>query len=114
MTLRFRISKSVSTALYIETIKRRARQSSVTDVRFDVDDRRAGHDVRVACSTAMAIFFIEEVRRLVAKATSQRNYSLVNDCERAIASTIRAIDEGDQGPPVAVHPAAFTSIAESP
>lgn len=113
MTLRFKIQKSVGAAVYIETIKRRARQSSVTDVRFDVDDRRGGPELRILCSTAMAIFFIEEVRRLVTKATSQRNYTLVSDCERAIASTIKAIDEGDRGPSVAIHPAAFTSTVEA-
>jgi hypothetical protein len=107
MTVRFRIPKAVAAALYLDAIKRRARGRSVTDVRFDYEQRTSSHgEIRITCSTAMAIFLIEELRDLTERARIQRNHALVAECARAAAATIKAIDDGDQQTVVAIHPAA--------
>jgi hypothetical protein len=103
-TVRFRIAPSVAIALHLETIKRRARGALVTDVRFDFESKQSTRgEPRVTCSMAMAIFFIEELGALSAKAKARRDNSLVNDAARAVAATIKAIDDAERVAPVVVH-----------
>jgi hypothetical protein len=113
-TVRFKITRAVAESLHLSTIKRRARQASVTDVRLDADSRGCARDeIRITCSTAMAIYLVEEFRRVDAHAKARRLPLLSTDCTRAIAATIKAIDEGDRGPAIAFHPPIFGSGSES-
>src|SRR5947199_10651890 len=104
-TVRFRIPHAVASALSLDTIKRRARQSGVTDVRFDYDGKSSSsRGDRIVCSTAMAIFFVESVGTLTAKAKAQRDRTMIADCAAAVAAAFKAIDDGDQAPMYAIQP----------
>jgi hypothetical protein len=110
-TVRFRIYKSVADGLHLEAIKRHARAAMVTDVRLAHDEKDVAHnEVRVTCSMPMAIFFVEAIRHLSERATSQRNHVLVADCARASSAAIRAIEKADRAPTVIAH-APMTSAA---
>ena len=103
-TVRFRISHSVASALHLESIKRRARGALVTDVRFEYESRPSTRgEPRVTCSMAMAIFLIEELGALSTKAKARRDNTLVIEATRAIAATIKAIDDAERGAPVVFH-----------
>jgi len=109
-TLRFRVPHSVVDALNLETFKRRARQSGVTDVRFECEAKSSSsRGPRIVCSTAMAIFLVEQLGPLSAKAKAQRDRSLMADCATAVASTFKAIDDGDQAPMHAIHAPTWTA-----
>jgi hypothetical protein len=95
ITVQFRIARVVGQALQLGSIKRRARGALVTDVRCDFAEKRSG-ELRIACSMPMAIFFVGELKQLEARAQAQRNHSLAADCTRAIASTFKAIEDGDR------------------
>jgi hypothetical protein len=95
ITVQFRIARTVGQGLQLGSIKRRARGALVTDVRFDCAEKRSG-ELRIACSMPMAIFFVGELKQLEARARAQRNHSLAADCTRAIATTFKAIEDGDR------------------
>ena len=104
-TVRFKIARALGESLHLSNVKRRARQASVTDVRLDADTRGCARDeIRITCSTAMAIYLVEEIRRVDGHAKARRLHSLSADCTRAIAATIKAIDDGDRGPAIVYHP----------
>jgi hypothetical protein len=103
-TVRFKIAKSVAEALHLERIKRHARTALVTDVRLVYDDKNVAHnEMRITCSMAMAIFFVEELRHLSDRAKAQRNHVLVADCARATSAAIHAIDKAERAPTIAAH-----------
>jgi hypothetical protein len=96
-TLRFRIPKAAGDALQLGAIKRRARQASVTDVRFDVDERRSSStDVKVTCSVAMAIFLVGELRAVGERAKTKHDTTLVTACSQAVTMAFKAIDDADK------------------
>ena len=96
-TVRFRIPKSAADALHLSAVKRRARMASVTDVRFDVDERRSSSgEVRVTCSIAMAIFLVGEMRAIAERAKAKRDTALDSACSQAVSSAFKAIDELDK------------------
>src|SRR6476469_732725 len=95
-TLRFRIPKTAADALQLGAIKRRARQASVTDVRFDVDERRSSSDVKVTCSIAMAIFLVGELRAVGERAKTKHDTTLVAACSQAVTMAFKAIDDADK------------------
>lgn len=96
-TVRFRIPKSAADSLHLSAVKRRARQASVTDVRFDVDERRSSSgDVKVTCSIAMAIFLVGELRALGERAKAKHDNTLVSACSQAVSVAFKAIDEADK------------------
>ena len=112
-TVRFKIPKSVADGMRLERIKRHARTSLVTDVRLTHDEKNVAHnEIRVTCSMAMAIFFIEELRNLSERAKAQRNYVLVTDCARATSAAIHAIDKADRMPVTASHTPIMSAGAE--
>jgi hypothetical protein len=103
-TVHIRMPQTVASVLQLETVKRRARAASVTDVRFDYDRKTTsprGH--RITCSIAMAIFLVEELAACAAKARTQRNKALLADCEKGLAATFQAIDSADRRAPVTSH-----------
>jgi hypothetical protein len=113
-TVRFKIGKAVAEHLRMSSIKRRARQVSVTDVRLVVDTKGCVRDeFRVTCSTALAIYFVEEIKRVASHAQARRNVALSAECSRAISATFKAIDEGDRGPAIVYHPPTFGTSTES-
>jgi hypothetical protein len=73
----------------------------VTDVRFDFEERKSAPQFRIACSMAMAIFFVEQLGALATKAKAQRDNVLIADCASAVKATLRAIDDGDRARPAA-------------
>ena len=96
-TLYFRMPTSVAAALRLDTIKRRARGALVTDVRFDYDLKpKSPRGHRIACSTAMAIFLVEELGLLAAKARARRDKTLTLDCSNALTAAFKAIEESDR------------------
>jgi hypothetical protein len=96
-TVRFRIPKAAADALHLSAVKRRARQASVTDVRFDVDERRSGSvEVKVTCSIAMAIFLVGELRTLGERAKAKHDTTLVAACSQAVSVAFKAIDDADK------------------
>lgn len=95
-TVRFRIPKAAADALHLSAVKKRARQASVTDVRFDVDERRSSSDVKVTCSIAMAIFLVGELRAVGERAKAKHDTGLVNACSQAVSVAFKAIDEADK------------------
>lgn len=96
-TVRFRIPKTAADALHLSALKRRARSASVTDVRFDVDERRSSSvDLKVTCSIAMAIFLVGELRAVGERAKAKHDSALVSACSDAVSSAFRAIDELDK------------------
>jgi len=112
-TVRFKIPKSVAEGMRLERINRHARTALVTDVRLTHDDKNVAHnEVRITCSMAMAIFFIEELRSLSDRAKAQRNYVLVTDCARANSAAIHAIDKADRVPATASHTPMMSAGAE--
>ena len=112
-TVRFKIPKSVADGMRLERIKRNARTALVTDVRLTHDEKNVAHnEIRVTCSMAMAIFFIEEVRHLSDRAKAQRNYVLVTDCARAVSAAIQGIDKADRTPATASHTPIMSAGAE--
>ena len=103
-TVRFKIPKSVAEALHLERMKRHARAAMVTDVRLVHDDKNVAHnETRITCSMAMAIFFVEELRRLSDRAKAQRNHVLAADCARATSAAFHGIDKADRAPTTAAH-----------
>ena len=94
-TLRLKILRSVAEGLQLPSIKVRARRAMVPDVRFDYDEKR-GSDIRITCSIPMAIFLVEELRKLDATARARRDNLLVSDIARAVAATFKAIEDGDR------------------
>jgi len=93
-TVRFRIPKAAADALHLNAVKRRARQASVTDVRFDVDERRSTSvEVKVTCSIAMAIFLVGELRAIGERAKAKRDTALDTACSHAVSSAFKAIDD---------------------
>ena len=113
-TVRFKIGKTVAEQLHMTSLKRRARQASVTDVRLVVDTQSCSRDeFRVTCSTALAIYLVEELKRAASHAQARRNFTLSAECSRAISATIKAIDEGDRGPAIVYHPPTFGTSTES-
>lgn len=96
-TVRFRIPKAAADALHLGAVKRRARQASVTDVRFDVDERRSNSvEVKVTCSIAMAIFLVGELRAVGERAKTKRDTALDQACSQAVSSAFKAIDDLDK------------------
>ena len=112
-TVRFHISRAVADALHISKIKRRARQTSVTDVRLDADEKKGGSgEVRVTCSIAMAIFLVGELKQVAERAKVQGNNNLVAGCSRAVTAAIKAIDDADaSSKKPAARPSAIAPIA---
>ena len=102
ITVQFRIARVVGQGLQLGSMKRRARGALVTDVRLDCAEKRTG-ELLIACSMPMAIFFVGELKQLEARAQAQRNHSLAADCTRAIATTFKAIEDGDRASTVARH-----------
>ena len=94
-TVRFRIPKTAADALHLRAIKRRARQASVTDVRFDVDERRSS-EIKLTCSIAMAIFLVGELRQVGDRARAKHDNNLVVACSQAISMAFKAIDDADK------------------
>lgn len=112
-TVRFKIAKSVGEGMRLERIKRHARTSLVTDVRLTHDDKNVAHnEIRVTCSMAMAIFFVEELRHLSDRAKAQRNHVLVADCARAASAAFHAIEKAERTPAIATHAATISAGAE--
>jgi hypothetical protein len=96
-TVRFRIPKAAADALHLGAVKRRARQASVTDVRFDVDERRSNSsEVKVVSSIAMAIFLVGELRSIGERAKTKHDSSLVLACSQAVSAAFKAIDDADK------------------
>jgi len=96
-TVRFRIPKSAADALHLSALKRRARQASVTDVRFDVDERRSSSgELKVTCSIAMAIFLVGELRALGDRAKAKHDNTLIGACSQTVSMAFKAIDEADK------------------
>ena len=95
-TVRFRIPKAAADALHLSAVKRRARQASVTDVRFDVDERRSSVEVKVTCSIAMAIFLVGELRAVGERAKAKHDSALVSACSETVARAFKAIDDADK------------------
>jgi hypothetical protein len=113
-TVRFKIARTVAEHLHLTSLKRRARQASVTDVRLLVESRNCSRDeFRVTCSTALAIYFVEELKRVANQAQARRNFTLSAECSRTISATIKAIDEGDRGPAIVYHPPTLGTSPES-
>ena len=111
-TLKLRIPRAVAEGLQLASIKRRARQAMVTDVRFDYDDKK-GSEIRITCSVPMAIFLVGELRHLDTRAKAQRNQLLVSDTARAVAATFKAIEDGDRAAAAATKPRTPASNTES-
>ena len=107
-TVRFRIPKTAADAMHLSAIKRRARQASVTDVRFDVDERRGTSEVKVTCSIAMAIFMVGELRAVGERAKAKHDTTLVAACSHAVSMAFKAIDDADKAS-VKPSPSASTS-----
>ena len=95
-TVRFRIPKAAADALHLSALKRRARQASVTDVRFDVDERRSSPEVKVTCSIAMAIFLVGELRAVADRAKAKHDTALVSACSETVTRAFKAIDDADK------------------
>jgi hypothetical protein len=95
-TVRFRIPRAAADALHLSAVKRRARQASVTDVRFDVDERRGSSEVKVTCSIAMAIFLVGELRAVGERAKAKHDTTLVSACSHAVSMAFKAIDDADK------------------
>jgi len=113
-TVRFKIGRTVAEQLHLTSLKRRARQASVTDVRLVVETKGCVRDeFRVTCSTALAIYFVEEIKRVASHAQARRNVALLAECSRAISATFKAIDEGDRGPAIVYHPPTLSTSTDS-
>ena len=96
-TVRFRIPRAAADALHLSAIKRRARQASVTDVRFDVDERRPNSsDIKIICSVAMAICLVGELRAVGERARVKHDSTLLAACTHAVSMAFKAIDEADK------------------
>jgi hypothetical protein len=99
--------------MHLERINRHARAALVTDVRLSRDDKGvAANEIRVTCSMAMAIFFVEELRHLSDRAKAQRNNVLVADCARAASAAFHAIEKADRAPTIAAHAPTMSAGAE--
>src|SRR5689334_3761835 len=108
-TVRFRIPKTAADALHLSAVKRRARQASVTDVRFDVDERRSSVEVKVTCSIAMAIFLVGELRAVAERAKAKHDTTLVSACSETVARAFKAIDDADKASLKPSHSASTTA-----
>jgi hypothetical protein len=108
-TVRFRIPKTAADALHLRAVKRRARQASVTDVRFDVDERRSSSEVKVTCSIAMAIFLVGELRVAGERAKAKHDTTLVSACSQAASMAFKAIDDADKASVKASHDASSSA-----
>ena len=97
----------------IDRIKRDARAALVTDVRLAHDDKNvASNELRITCSMAMAIYFVEAVRHVSDRAKAQRNHVLVADCARAASATFQAIERADRTPAIASQVPVMSAGAE--
>lgn len=112
-TVRFKIPKSVADGIRIDRIKRQARAALVTDVRLAHDDKNvASNELRITCSMAMAIYFVEALRHLSDRAKAQRNHVLVFDCGRAATAAFQAIEKADRTPAIASNAPVMSAGAE--
>jgi hypothetical protein len=93
--VQFRISRAVADAVHVDTLNERARAAGVADrLEYNAKDVRGG-GYRITCGRAMAVFIIEEIKRLIAIAEGP----LVLDCGEGVMAALKALEppEKDRG-----------------
>lgn len=85
--VQFRIARSVADAVHVETVNARARAVGVADrLEYSTRDVRGG-GYRITCGRVMAVYLIEEIKRVMEKAEGP----LVFDCAEAVMAGLKAI-----------------------
>ena len=98
MRIEFRIPRRAAEALPLSGMSAQARALGIVPSRIEVTTSNAGRGhVRVACSSEMGSFLVEQFRELVVKAGVRKEPLLLIDASLAVSAILAAIDSARRG-----------------